>query len=180
MLTFLNATTVRIITELTFTGRPASADRAERAGLINNVAPADELEAFTYDLAEAIAENAPLAIAVMKEQLRILAGAHPKSPQGFERIQALRRLVYDSNDYNEGIRAFKDKAQSCLSRHLMRDTPRKPHLNKGNRKLQRQPIELILQSQRTECITKPGPPASLRIAGMPAHVPTDLYCSGLN
>ena len=114
MLTFLNATTVRIITELTFTGRPASADRAERAGLINNVAPADELEAFTCDLAEAIAENAPLAIAVMKEQLRILAGAHPKSPQGFERIQGLRRLVYDSNDYNEGVRAFKEKRKAVF------------------------------------------------------------------
>ena len=31
------------------------------------------------------------------------------SPQGFERIQGLRRLVYDSADYREGIRAFKEK-----------------------------------------------------------------------
>jgi methylmalonyl-CoA decarboxylase len=31
------------------------------------------------------------------------------SPQGFERIQGLRRLVYDSQDYREGIQAFKDK-----------------------------------------------------------------------
>jgi len=45
----------------------------------------------------------------MKEQLRILAGAHPMSPQGFERIQGLRRLVYDSADYREGIRAFKER-----------------------------------------------------------------------
>ncbi|MFA9473975.1 MAG: methylmalonyl-CoA decarboxylase [Filomicrobium sp.] len=114
MLTFLNATTVRIIKEMTFTGRPVSADRAERAGLINSVVPADELEAFTYDLTEAIAENAPLAIAVMKEQLRILAGAHPMSPQGFERIQGLRRLVYGSNDYNEGVRAFKEKRKAVF------------------------------------------------------------------
>jgi methylmalonyl-CoA decarboxylase len=41
--------------------------------------------------------------------LRILAGAHPMSPQGFERIQGLRRLVYDSEDYIEGIKAFKEK-----------------------------------------------------------------------
>ena len=114
MLTFLNATTVRIIKEMTFTGRPVSADRAERAGLINSVVPANELEAFTYDLAGAIAENAPLAIAVMKEQLRILAGAHPMSPQGFERIQGLRRLVYGSNDYNEGVRAFKEKRKAVF------------------------------------------------------------------
>jgi len=31
------------------------------------------------------------------------------SPQGFERIQGLRRVVYDSHDYQEGIRAFKEK-----------------------------------------------------------------------
>jgi methylmalonyl-CoA decarboxylase len=31
------------------------------------------------------------------------------SPQGFERIQGLRRVVYDSQDYQEGIRAFKEK-----------------------------------------------------------------------
>ena len=42
----------------------------------------------------------------MKEQLRILAGA---APQGFERIQGLRRVVYDSEDYLEGIAAFKEK-----------------------------------------------------------------------
>ncbi len=68
-----------------------------------------ELEAFTRGLAAQIAANAPLAIGVMKEQLRILAGARPMSPQGFERVQGLRRVVYDSDDYQEGIRAFKEK-----------------------------------------------------------------------
>ena len=48
-------------------------------------------------------------IAVMKEQLRVLAGARPMSPQGFERVQGLRRVVYDSEDYQEGIRAFNEK-----------------------------------------------------------------------
>ncbi len=109
MLRFLNATTVLIIKEMAFTGRPVSAQRAERLGMVNHVVPAEEIEAFTYDLAGAIAENAPLAIAVMKEQLRILAGAHRMSPQGFERVQGLRRSVYDSQDYSEGIRAFKEK-----------------------------------------------------------------------
>ena len=39
----------------------------------------------------------------------VLAGARPMSPQGFERVQGLRRVVYDSEDYQEGIRAFKEK-----------------------------------------------------------------------
>jgi methylmalonyl-CoA decarboxylase len=77
--------------------------------MINNVVPKDELESFTMGLASDIAANAPLSIAVMKEQLRILAAAKPMSPQGYERIQGLRRVVYDSLDYTEGIRAFEEK-----------------------------------------------------------------------
>lgn len=109
MLTFLNAADVRIVKEMVFTARPISAERAERLGMINHLVPADELESFTHELAQTIAANSPLSIAVMKEQLRILAGAHPMSPQGFERVQGLRRLVYDSEDYLEGLQAFKDK-----------------------------------------------------------------------
>ena len=109
MMTFLNAATPRIVREMAFTAKPMPAERAERLGMINNVVPKDELEAFTMALAEDIAANAPLSIAVMKEQLRILAAAKPMSPQGYERIQGLRRVVYDSADYAEGIRAFKEK-----------------------------------------------------------------------
>lgn len=109
VLTFLNAATLRIGKEMAFTAQPVGAERAERLGLINHVVPAEEIEPFTFSLAATICENAPLSIAVMKEQLRILAGAHPMSPQGFERVQGLRRVVYDSRDYQEGIRAFKEK-----------------------------------------------------------------------
>jgi methylmalonyl-CoA decarboxylase len=109
MLTFLNASSIRIGKEMAFTARPITAERAERLGMINHVVPADDLERFTMEIAQAIAANAPLSIAVMKEQLRILAGAHPMTPQGFERVQGLRRVVYDSHDYQEGIRAFKEK-----------------------------------------------------------------------
>jgi methylmalonyl-CoA decarboxylase len=68
-----------------------------------------ELEEFTYGLARQIAANSPLSIGVIKEQIRLLASAYPLSPNTFERVQGLRRLVYDSNDYAEGIRAFNEK-----------------------------------------------------------------------
>lgn len=109
VLTFLNAASLRIGKEMAFTAKPVTAERAERLGMINYMVPKEELEPFTFRLAGTICENAPLSIAVMKEQLRILAGAHPMSPQGFERVQGLRRVVYDSHDYQEGIRAFKEK-----------------------------------------------------------------------
>ncbi|PKO33626.1 MAG: methylmalonyl-CoA decarboxylase [Betaproteobacteria bacterium HGW-Betaproteobacteria-7] len=109
LLTFLNAAHIHIAKEMLFTAQPIPASRLERMGIINHLAAADEIDAFTYDMARTIATNAPLSISVMKEQLRILAGAHTMSPQDFERIQGLRRVVYNSHDYAEGIGAFKEK-----------------------------------------------------------------------
>ena len=45
----------------------------------------------------------------LRSSCAIFGGAHTMSPQGFERIQGLRRVVYDSQDYQEGICAFKEK-----------------------------------------------------------------------
>jgi len=109
LLTFLNSAPPHIAKELLFTGRPMTAARLERQGIVNHVVAAGEIDAFTRELALDMARNAPLAIGVMKEQLRILAGAHALSPQDFERIQGLRRVVYSSRDYAEGIQAFKEK-----------------------------------------------------------------------
>jgi methylmalonyl-CoA decarboxylase len=38
-----------------------------------------------------------------------MSGAYPVTPDAFERIQGLRRRVYSSHDYQEGIKAFLDK-----------------------------------------------------------------------
>ncbi|MBV9286591.1 MAG: methylmalonyl-CoA decarboxylase [Hyphomicrobiales bacterium] len=109
MLTLVNSASLRMIKEMVFTAKPISAERAVAAGLINHMVPPEKLEATAYAIAADIVENAPLSIAVMKEELRILAGAHPMSPQGWERVQGLRRIVYDSADYAEGLKAFKEK-----------------------------------------------------------------------
>jgi methylmalonyl-CoA decarboxylase len=115
MVTFVNTANLRIVKEMAFTAAPIKATRAEQLGIINHVVPVTELEAFTLRIAQQIAANAPLSIAVMKEQLRILAGARPMSPQGFERVQGLRRVVYDSDDYQEGISAFKEKRKPVFT-----------------------------------------------------------------
>jgi methylmalonyl-CoA decarboxylase len=106
---FLNATKIRVVKEMTFTAKPISAERAERLAIINYVVAADEIEAFTLNVAQGITTNASLSIAVMKEQLRILADAEGMSLDVFERVQGLRRICYDSHDYEEGIRAVKEK-----------------------------------------------------------------------
>ena len=109
LMTFLNAAPMRIAKEMLFAARPLGAARLERLGMINHVVDAGEIEAFCHELANDIARNAPLAVAVMKEQLRILGGARAMSPHDFERIQGLRRVVYSSQDYAEGVEALKQK-----------------------------------------------------------------------
>jgi len=78
-------------------------------GIVNQVVPADQLEAATAALAAQITRNSPLVIGLLKEELNVLAGATPLSPEGFERIQGLRRSIYDSADYQEGIRSFFER-----------------------------------------------------------------------
>ena len=48
-------------------------------------------------------------MAVIKEQLRVLSDYQPIPEQVFERIQDMRRKVYESGDYREGIAAFKER-----------------------------------------------------------------------
>lgn len=63
----------------------------------------------TRKLCTKILRNSPTVIAILKEELRVLSDAHPLNPEAFERIQALRRAIYNSADYQEGIRAFFEK-----------------------------------------------------------------------
>lgn len=109
VLNFMHATCRLILREMVFTAQPISAARAERLGMINYVVEKEELEQRVDELAQQITQNAPLSIAVIKEQLRLLESAHSVTPRMFERIQGLRRQVYDSHDYEEGLTAFLEK-----------------------------------------------------------------------
>lgn len=104
-----NTVGLSLAREMFFTAQPLSAERAERSGILNHLVAVEDLEDFTMKMAWQIAANSPISISVMKEQLRILANALPLSPETFERIQGLRRVVYDSEDYLEGQRAFLEK-----------------------------------------------------------------------
>jgi methylmalonyl-CoA decarboxylase len=109
LLTFLNAAPLPVVKEMLFTAAPITAERAERLGFVNHICEPDEIDAFVDRMTRTIAGNAPLSIAVMKEELRLLASAHSITPRMFERLQGLRRVVYDSSDYEEGKRAFLEK-----------------------------------------------------------------------
>ncbi len=109
VLTLMNAVPLPVAKEMLFTAQPIPAAQALNLGIINYIRPADQIEAFVHQMARQIAANAPLAIAVMKEELRLLASAHSITPELFERMQGMRRVVYDSDDYQEGLEAFRSK-----------------------------------------------------------------------
>jgi methylmalonyl-CoA decarboxylase len=92
-----------------FTAAPLPARRVLEAGRLNAVVPAAELEAAAWTMARGIVQLSPRSIAVIKEQVRLLSDARPVTPEVFERIQSLRRQVYDSADYREGRQAFLEK-----------------------------------------------------------------------
>ena len=111
ILHFMNRLGINIAKEMFFTADPVPAQRAKELGILNHLVSAEELEIFTMEIARKIASHSALSISVIKEQFRLLSNAHPISPETFERIQGLRRRVYDSEDYVEGIKAFMEKRQ---------------------------------------------------------------------
>ena len=108
-LNLMKVADMHFVKEMLFAARPVPASRMAAYGVVNGVVPAEELEQTTAALAADIASLSPLVHRIMKEELRVLANAHPLTPEAYERIQALRREVYDSDDYQEGIRAFLEK-----------------------------------------------------------------------
>jgi methylmalonyl-CoA decarboxylase len=109
ILNFMKVADIPFIKEMLFTAQPVSAKRLYECGVINHVVPREELESFTQQLAMQITQNSPLVLRILKEEMRVLASAHPLTPEAYERIQSLRRETYDSEDYQEGIRAFFEK-----------------------------------------------------------------------
>jgi methylmalonyl-CoA decarboxylase len=102
---------INLIKEMFFTAAPLDAQKAKEWLVVNHLVEPAELEGFTLDLAATMASKSPLAIAVIKEQLRVLMDYQPIAAHVYERMQGLRREAYDSSDYLEGLRAFAEKRQ---------------------------------------------------------------------
>ena len=109
LLHFLGRLPINLIKEMFFTAASLDALRARQWLVVNHLVGSDDLEEFTFGLAATMASKAPLALAVIKEQLRVLTDYQPIAAQVYERVQGLRREAYDSGDYLEGLRAFAEK-----------------------------------------------------------------------
>lgn len=94
--------------ELLFTGEPMDAETAYEVGFLNHLVEAEELESFTYDMAETITENAPLSLTGMKEIVDAIVERGFLADEDRERAQELRRGSFRSRDYEEGTTAFAE------------------------------------------------------------------------
>jgi len=117
VLHLMNAVPQNLLKQMLFTATPMKVQRLHEVGVVNDLFDESVLEERVYAIAERIAQNSPLAIGAIKEQLRMLGGAHPLAPETFERLQGLRRKVYDSADYLEGLTAFKEKRPARFPGH---------------------------------------------------------------
>ncbi|HHI82823.1 MAG TPA: enoyl-CoA hydratase [Rhizobiales bacterium] len=93
--------------EMIFTARRLNALEALRTGLINQAVATDQLEETVQELAATIAANAPLTIRASKLTINELT-RHPQSPDT-DLLERLSAECFESNDYAEGQKAFREK-----------------------------------------------------------------------
>jgi methylmalonyl-CoA decarboxylase len=106
---FLGVLPLHIVKEMLFTGASLSAEDAHRLGMLNYLVSPEELEAKTLEIARTIASRAPLAVRVLKMELRCLTAAPDMTADEFEQIQYARIQANNSSDLKEGVQSFFEK-----------------------------------------------------------------------
>ena len=97
----------RIVLELLMTARPMSVKRAFDLGFVNEIVPAAQLLDKAFELARAIADNAPLTVRAARELAYLSCEMNTASALQVGNI--LFDPVYRSEDALEGPRAFAEK-----------------------------------------------------------------------
>jgi enoyl-CoA hydratase/carnithine racemase len=93
--------------QLVFTGRTIGAAEGERLGLIDRVVEGANLMAGATELAEEIANCAPLAVQAAKRLMR--AGCEESFADHVQRSYLQVRLLTETRDFSEGVSAFLEK-----------------------------------------------------------------------
>jgi enoyl-CoA hydratase/carnithine racemase len=93
--------------ELILTGRRIGAARARELGVVNEVVPAGELAAAAARLAAELAGAGPLAVTQAKRAID--GGFDLPLPDALAHERDCYELVLESEDRNEGLRAFVEK-----------------------------------------------------------------------
>lgn len=97
----------KVLLEILLTGNPITAQRAHEIGFVNHVVPAAKVMPKAIEIAETIADNAPLTVAAAKEMVYLATDMGRLA--GLEAARHLFDHVYRSEDAQEGPRAFAEK-----------------------------------------------------------------------
>ena len=108
LLRFVNLIGVANTCEIFLTACTFDAERARAMGLVNHVLSAAAVEQHTYDMAQQIAHNAPLSVRHTKRVLSLVQNFQDFSTHA-EEIRQLREACMNSDDFQEGRRAFLEK-----------------------------------------------------------------------
>lgn len=108
---FVNQLGLNKAREMFFTANPITAEDALNVGLLNHIAPADQLEALLEEkILTPLRRNSAMSVSAIKRQFRLLSRASSCiSAENFERINAWREKVYRGPDYPEGVNSFIEK-----------------------------------------------------------------------
>jgi enoyl-CoA hydratase/carnithine racemase len=93
--------------ELLFTGDVIDAERARALGLVSRVVPHDELLPTALELANRIAERPPLAVARLKEGLRLALDPDWNALGTW--VSTTLAELFRTEDHREGVKAFLEK-----------------------------------------------------------------------
>jgi len=93
--------------EITYGGAIYDSAAAKDMRLVNRILPDDELEKFTLDYAQTIADNAPLTVKAMKNIYNNVY--REPDDRDLESCQAMVDQCFASEDYIEGRKAFMEK-----------------------------------------------------------------------
>jgi enoyl-CoA hydratase len=93
--------------ELLLTARPIDARRALEIGLVNHVVPREQLLPTAFELADAVAGNAPLAVSQTRRGVREILDL--SRDEGYRRQEELGSPLRGTQDAREAQRAFVEK-----------------------------------------------------------------------
>jgi enoyl-CoA hydratase len=95
--------------EVFFTARSYRGKDAQLMGLVDRLVPRAELERITFETAEEIAANAPLALRGIKRILNRIEASAPLSVEARSEADALVAVALRSQDAKEAQKAFVEK-----------------------------------------------------------------------
>lgn len=110
LLRFMNLIGIAHTCEIFYTACTFDASRAREMGLVNHVVPAADLESVVMTMAQQIAHNAPLSVRNTKKVLSYVQSFQNFSAHA-DLLQGLRDECMQSDDFQEGRRAFLEKRQ---------------------------------------------------------------------